>query len=141
MAVGALCGALLSVITPFPTLFTAILAALALAIAQAATAWLPTPATFAAGLAFVGLLQMLTDVGNLSIVQAASPARIKGRLLALQSVLYLGGQGIGGLLIDVAVAAVGPRLAMTASGAVTGVLVLMIALYTRSRARWLASSD
>ena len=135
VAVGALCGALLSVVAPFPTVVSAIATATALAAVQATTAWLPTPVAFAAGLAVLGTLLMLTDIGNLSIVQVSSPARIKGRILALQSVLYLGGQGLGGLLVGVAVSALGPRVSMSASGVATLLLVLAIALVAGRRAR------
>ena len=129
---GALAGAVWVASRPVPTdrraLRRTVFGAVALsAVSVAAFGYAPTPALAGAALVLAGF----GGVGFLSrgntLVQVAVPDRLRGRVMSLWVLVFIGGMAAGGFLLGWAAERFGPRAAVSASGAAC--LLLAAALY------------
>ena len=78
----------------------------------------PVPAVAVVAMAFVGGGFLLYGAASLSLVQALSPARLRGRLTSVFTLLYWGLMPIGGLLGGAVAEVTSARFAMLAGGAI-----------------------
>jgi MFS family permease len=87
----------------------------------------PIPGISIAAMALVGGGFLLYGAASLSLVQALSPARLRGRLTSVFTLLYWGLMPVGGLLGGLLAEATSARFTMFVAGAaIVGVSVLAI---------------
>ncbi|RKN41711.1 MFS transporter [Streptomyces hoynatensis] len=128
MAAGSVAGALLAARrgsrrTRF-TVGAAAVFGLALMIVSFAPAfWL-----FAALLPAIGLITMTFQVTANSTIQIGSDPAMRGRVVSLYMMVFVGGTPIGGPLMGWLTDAVGPRLGMAAGGAICLIAAVSLAL-------------
>jgi len=138
-AVGALTGALLSTRRMTVRLRAIMFAAGLFGLVFIAGGYAPLPGIFLICLVGVGLTRLLFATGAESLVQLSTNRAIRGRVMALYSMVMLGGQALGGPLIGWIAQTWGVRDAMVIAGAVPAVAALVIALIL-ARSRRLALS-
>ena len=88
----------------------------------------PSPLIAIPAMSFVGGGFLLYGAASLSLIQALSPARLRGRLTSLFQLLYWGLMPIGGLIGGAVAQATSARFMMGASGVIimaAGVLAIM----------------
>ena len=127
-AVGALSGALASTRRMNFRLRSIMLAAGFFGLTLVATGISPTTLLFLAFLATIGFCRLLFATGAESIVQLSSNRAIRGRVMAVYSMVVLGGQAIGGPIIGWAAEQFGVREAMVIAGAVPAAAAIVIAV-------------
>lgn len=127
-AVGALSGALASTRRMNFRLRSIMLAAGLFGLALVATGLSPTALLFLIFLATIGFCRLLFATGAESIVQLSSNRAIRGRVMAVYSMVVLGGQAIGGPIMGWAAEAFGVREAMVIAGAVPAAAAIVIAV-------------
>ncbi len=127
-AVGALSGALASTRRMNFRLRSIMLAAGFFGLALVATGISPTTLLFLIFLATIGFCRLLFATGAESIVQLSSNRAIRGRVMAVYSMVVLGGQAIGGPIIGWAAEQLGVREAMVIAGAVPAAAAIVIAV-------------
>lgn len=127
-AVGALSGALASTRRMNFRLRSIMVAAGFFGLALVATGISPTTVLFLVFLAAIGFCRLLFATGAESIVQLSSNHTIRGRVMAVYSMVVLGGQAIGGPIIGWAAEQFGVREAMVIAGAVPAVAAIVIAV-------------
>jgi MFS family permease len=127
-AVGALSGALASTRRMNFRLRSIMLAAGFFGLALVATGISPTTLLFLVFLATIGFCRLIFATGAESIVQLSSNRAIRGRVMAVYSMVILGGQAIGGPIIGWAAEQFGVREAMVIAGAVPTAAAIVIAV-------------
>jgi MFS family permease len=131
LAVGSLLGALLSARRSGPprqqSLFVA---ALAFALLEIAVALAPTFAVMAVLLVPTGVAVLLFTTTANAIVQLGSAPHMRGRVMALYILVFLGGTPFGAPLVGAAAEAFGPRVALALGGGVTAVAVVAAGAWT-----------
>lgn len=127
-AVGALAGALLSTRRMTVRLRAIMLAAGLFGLALIAGGFAPLPGIFLLCLVGVGVTRLLFATGAESIVQLSTNRAIRGRVMALYSMVVLGGQALGGPLVGWIAQTWGVRDAMLIAGAVPACAAIVIAL-------------
>jgi MFS family permease len=126
VAVGSLCGALISARQPPGRPRTlAVLGAL-LAAAELLTAAAPNQAIFCVVLVAVGACTLLLFTSANATVQLAAHDAIRGRIMGLYLVAFVGGAALGGPLLGSADQHLGPRTGMLLAGAVSGLAVALV---------------
>jgi predicted MFS family arabinose efflux permease len=65
-----------------------------------------------------------------ALVQLGSAPHVRGRVMALYVLVFLGGTPFGAPLVGAVSDALGPRAALALGGVVTGLAVLLAALWT-----------
>src|SRR5690606_26500429 len=98
-ALGALAGAIASTRRLGYRLRSIMLAAGFFGLALVATGIAPVLAVFLLCLVAIGFTRLLFATGAESVVQLSSNRRIRGRVMAIYSMVVLGGQAIGGPLM------------------------------------------
>ncbi len=126
-AVGALSGALLSTRRMTVRLRSIMLCAGLFGIALVVTGLAPVPGLFLLFLVTIGMTRLLFATGAESIVQLSTNRMIRGRVMALYSMVMLGGQALGGPLIGWVAQTWGVRDAMVAAGVVPALAAVVIA--------------
>lgn len=127
-ALGALAGAIASTRRMSYRLRSIMLAAGCFGLAIAASGLAPVVALFLLCLAAIGFTRLLFATAAESIVQMSSNRIIRGRVMAIYSMVVLGGQAIGGPLMGWLAEQWGVRAAMVASGVVPAVAAIVIAI-------------
>ena len=80
-------------------------------------------------LPIVGASFLTFAAANLTLIQAISPARLRGRMVGLFSTLYWGMMPVGGLIVGLAAEQIGARSALALCGvglAIAGVAALVV---------------
>jgi len=136
LAVGSLLGALLSARRAGPprqrTLFAAVLA---FGMLEVLVGVAPTYEVMALLLVPTGIAVLTFTTTANAIVQLGTAAQMRGRVMALYILVFLGGTPIGGPLIGALAEAFGPRSSIVVGGAVTALAGLVAAaVMTRQRA-------
>jgi MFS family permease len=136
LAAGSLLGALASARRSGPPrqqrLF---LAALAFAVLELAVGLAPTYELMAVLLVPTGVAVLTFTTTANATVQLGSAPQMRGRVMALYVLVFLGGTPVGAPLIGALAEAFGPRAALVLSGVTTGLAVLAAAAWTlRTRA-------
>jgi MFS family permease len=131
LAVGSLLGALASARRSGPprqrSLFVA---ALAFGLLEVAVGLAPTYATMAVVLVPTGIAVLIFTTTANSIVQLGSAPQVRGRVMALYVLVFLGGTPFGAPLVGAAAEAFGPRAALVLGGVITSLAVLGAAAWT-----------
>jgi MFS family permease len=139
MAVGTMCGALLSARRPLPGMVLMGGASAAFGGTLLLAAVMPSPWLFAAVLFFVGLAALTFMTASNSMMQLTTERSMRGRVLALRIAIVMGGTPIGAPLVGWVVDRFGARWALglgALSGlAAAGVAVVYLARYRQLRVR------
>ncbi|MGA1713449.1 MAG: MFS transporter [bacterium] len=93
----------------------------------AITAWMPNYSSFAAILPIVGGIALLTLISANSYVQTNSDPKLRGRVMGIYLLIFMGGTPIGSPLIGLFAEAVGIRWAIFACGVI--VLIASAIIY------------
>ncbi len=135
MAVGSLAGALLAARrTRAPRLRFVVGAALVFGVIEVAAGLMPGYWTFAAFLPLVGLASLLTLTAANAAAQMGSDPQVRGRVMALYSMVLMGGTPIGAPLLGWVGEVFGPRWTLIGGGGLTVVGVLLsVLVVSRSR--------
>jgi MFS family permease len=136
MGVGAILGAVTTAARGNPSLTGLGAIALAFGALLAAIAAAPTLGLALAALVLMGAASISFTATTNSLLQLASPAAMRGRVMALWSVVYLGSTTVGGPIVGWVSEHAGPRAGL-ALGAVATVVTgagLLMAAVRRQRA-------
>ena len=131
MAVGAIGGGLFTAGRRKPTMRFLIATGFVFGVALLAAAYAPTVALEAILLIPVGVASMAFLATANSTLQLSSPANMRGRVMALYSLLFVGGTAVGGPTAAWVAQTFGPRMGL-AFGAVLSILASG-ALWIRAR--------
>jgi MFS family permease len=131
MAVGAIGGGLFTASRRKPTMRFLIATGFIFGVALLAAAYAPTVALEAILLIPVGVTSMAFLATANSTLQLSSPPNMRGRVMALYSLLFVGGTAIGGPTAAWVAQTFGPRMGL-AFGAVLSILAAA-ALWIRAR--------
>jgi MFS family permease len=116
LAAGALLGALASARRDRPRMSTLVVSALGFSLAEIVVALMPTLVTFGVLLIANGaLLISFTSTANATVQLGAGPA-MRGRVMALYGLVFLGGTPVGGPLIGWLAQHYGPRSGLLVGG-------------------------
>ena len=131
LAVGSLLGALASARRSGPprqrSLFVA---AFAFALLEIAVGLSPTYEVMCVVLVLTGIAVLTFTTTANAIVQLGSAPQMRGRVMALYVLVFLGGTPFGAPLVGAAAEAFGPRAALVLGGTVTALAVLVAAAGT-----------
>lgn len=134
MAVGSLAGALLAAGRTRPRLRFVVGAGLAFSFAQTASGLMPTYETYAAILPLVGLSVLTTITTANALIQMTSSPSMRGRVVALYLMVFLGSAPLGAPVIGAIGEYMGARWALVISGLAAG-LGVGLAGYAYARVR------
>ncbi|MGO1540921.1 MAG: MFS transporter [Luteimonas sp.] len=126
MAVGTMCGALLSARRPVPGMVLMAVSAAGFGLSVALAAVMPGPMLFAVMLFFVGLAALTFMTGSNSMMQLTTERTMRGRVLALRIAVVMGGTPLGAPLVGWAVDHFGARWAL-GLGALSGFAAAAVA--------------
>jgi MFS family permease len=128
MAVGSLAGALLAARRGTARLRVLIAAALAFGALEIVAAVAPTLWLFALLMVPIGVFSMTVNVtANTSIQMSTDPA-MRGRVMALYMMVFLGGSPVGAPIVGWITDAYGPRVGFAAGGTVAALAAAVIGL-------------
>ena len=127
MAVGTMCGALLSARRPEPGMVLMAVSAAAFGVSVALAAVMPGPVSFAVVLFFVGLAALTFMTGSNSMMQLTTERAMRGRVLALRVAVVMGGTPLGAPLVGWVADRFGARWAMGV-GALAGLAAAAVAV-------------
>jgi len=129
MAVGSLSAALLSARRPNPRMRVLLVAFAAFSVASAAAALAPSYVWFAVLLIPVGLTALTVITTAMAMIQLSVAPAMRGRVMALYLVVFMGGTPLGSPLIGWIGLAWGPRWTILVGSVATGLAVLAAMLY------------
>jgi MFS family permease len=134
MAVGSFAGALVAARCARPRHRLVLLAALAFGASEVVAGLLPAYLAFAAWIPLLGFAALtMTTAANATVQLSTSPV-LRGRVLALYMMIFLGGKPLGGPVIGWIGDAFGARWTLLAGGGITIVGVLAaVALFSWSQ--------
>jgi MFS family permease len=127
MAVGTMCGALLSARREVPGMVLMAVAAAAFGFTVALAAVMPGPILFAIVLFFVGLAALTFMTASNSMMQLTTDRSMRGRVLALRIAVVMGGTPVGAPLVGWVVDEFGARWALGV-GALAGLAAAAVAV-------------
>ncbi|HZY77348.1 MAG TPA: MFS transporter [Jatrophihabitantaceae bacterium] len=126
VAVGSLCGALISARQPPGRPRTLAILGGLLAVAELLSAAAPNEASFCVVLVALGTCTLLMFTSANATVQLAAHDAIRGRVMGLYLVAFVGGAAIGGPLLGSADQHLGPRAGMLLAGVVSALAVALV---------------
>jgi MFS family permease len=133
-AVGALGGALLAARRGRPTMALLLATALAFSLLEVVTGLMPTFWLFVIVLVPTGLALLTLTTATNSATQLGTTAEMRGRVMGLYMLVFLGGTPIGSPLVGWAAEVFGPRMSMIAGGVISVVATVIVGvLYARMR--------
>jgi MFS family permease len=133
-AVGALGGALLAARRGRPTMALLLATSLAFSLLEVITGLMPTFWLFLILLVPTGLSLLTLTTATNSATQLGTTAEMRGRVMGLYMLVFLGGAPLGSPLVGWAAEIFGPRMSLIAGGVISAVATLIIGgLYARSR--------
>ena len=131
MGLGSLAGALVVASRPRATLLVILLGAAGFSLAElavAASGWYPLALVLLAGL---GIASILFTTGVNTTLQLNSPPQLRGRVMSLFTLFFLGSTTIGGLVTGAPADLWGVQRTLAFEALVCGSAVLAAALYLR----------
>ena len=134
MAVGAVAGALLAARRSHARMRMVVGGAALFGVSCAVAAVMPTYASFAVSLVFVGLSSLTLMTTANAYVQTTTQAEMRGRVMALYMAIFVGGTPLGAPLVGWVADAFGPRWALGLAAA-SGLLAAAAVLYWLIRHR------
>jgi MFS family permease len=133
LATGSLLGALASARrSTVPSARVLYGSALAFGICEVLTGLAPTYAVMAVLLVPTGIAVLTFTTAANATVQLASAPHMRGRVMALYVLVFLGGTPIGAPVIGVVAEVLGPRSSLLIGGAVSAAAAVVAALYLRA---------
>jgi MFS family permease len=134
MAIGSIVGALLAARREQPRLRLVVFAALAFGVAEIVIALMPTYLTFVAITPLIGITAMTTITSANTFMQTTVPPALRGRVMALYLMVFMGGTPLGSPLIGWVGESFGARWSLIGGGlaSIAGTL-LCVGLYLRAR--------
>lgn len=136
VAVGSLTGALISARRPRTRLRTLVSIAGAFAGVQMIAALAPGEWAYCVALLAVGAAALLFLTAANSTVQLAADDSIRGRVMGVYLLVFIGSGALGGPLLGWFDEALGPRTGMLLSGAIPAVATVLVALKLAGAGRW-----
>jgi MFS family permease len=134
LAVGALAGALLAARRGRPTLRLLVTTALAFGVFEILTGLMPDYPAFLAALVPTGLAMIVFTTTANSSTQLGTGAEMRGRVMGLYMLVFLGGTPVGAPLVGWLAATYGTRMSLIAGGFISAAAAVVIAvLLARSR--------
>ena len=135
VAVGSLAGALLSGRrTGPPRQRLLLISALGFGLIETAVGLMPTYVLLAVALIPMGWITLTTTIAANSTVQLSVEPTMRGRVMALYLICFMGGTPLGGPLIGVASDLFGPRAGLVGGGLVCAVAAVLLGLlFSRMR--------
>jgi MFS family permease len=127
-ALGATGGALLAARRGRPSLALLVASGLALSVLKAITGLTPDYVSFLLVLVATGGVLLTFTIAASSVVQLGADAGMRGRVMGLYQIVYLGTVPVSAPLAGWAAQAFGPRLSMVAFGAVSAIATAVIAI-------------
>ena len=119
LAIGSFSGVLISArLERFRVPKVVMLGAIAFGVLLIATAWMPSYATYALSLPLVGGVALMTLISANSYVQTHCEPALRGRVMGIYLLIFMGGTPIGSPLIGMLTEAIGIRLTITLCGLV-----------------------
>ena len=138
-AVGALGGALLAARRARPTMALLLGTAVAFSVFEVISGFMPGYWSYLIMLVPTGLALLTFTTAANSAVQLGTTAEMRGRVMGLYMLVFLGGAPIGSPLVGWAAEEFGPRVSLLAGGMIsavaTAVIVLMLAHSRGKRVR------
>jgi MFS family permease len=138
-AVGALGGALLAARRARPTMALLLVTAGAFSVLEVISGLMPGFWSYALMLVPTGLALLTFTTAANSATQLATTADMRGRVMGLYMLVFLGGAPLGSPLVGWAAEVFGPRMSLLAGGLISGlataVIGLMLARSTGARVR------
>jgi MFS family permease len=128
MAVGSLAGALLAARRGTSRLRVLTVAALGFGVLEVAAALSPTMWLFALLMVPLGVFSMTTNVTANSGIQMSTAPAMRGRVMSLYMMIFMGGTPIGGPLVGWATDTYGARAGFAACGVVSAVSAVVVGL-------------
>nr|WP_229758685.1 MFS transporter [Peterkaempfera bronchialis] len=128
MAVGSLAGALLAARRRSSRLRMLVMAALGFGVLEAVTAFAPGFWLFAAMLTLVGMVGLTFNTTANASVQLATDPAMRGRVMGLFMLVFMGGTPIGSPIVGWVTEHFGPRVGLLACGLVSAAAAGVVAL-------------
>lgn len=128
LAVGALAGALLAARRGRPTLRLLFATALAFGVLEILTGLMPDYPAFLIALVPTGLAMIVFTTAANSSTQLGTAADMRGRVMGLYMLVFLGGTPLGAPLVGWIAAAYGTRLSLIVGGVVSAAAAIVIAV-------------
>ncbi len=128
LAVGNLLGAVAAARRTRPRQRTLVISAALFGIGETVAALMPSPATFGAALVVTGAaLLTFTTTAN-TTVQLSVDGQMRGRVMAIYLLVFLGCTPIGGPLVGMLCQALGPRAGLLVGGIPTTLMAVAVAV-------------
>jgi len=132
-AVGALAGALLAARRSKPGLRLLVAAAFGFGVLEVVTALMPSFWLFLALLVPTGLVLLTLNTAANSAVQLGSAEDMRGRVMGLYMLVFLGGAPLGSPLVGWVAEQFGPRMSLMAGGAISALAAAVVGLLLAHR--------
>ena len=134
LAVGALGGALLAARRARPTMALLLATAVAFSVLEVIAGLMPDFWSYLIMLVPTGLAMLTFSTAANSAIQLGTGADMRGRVMGLYMLVFLGGAPLGSPLAGWAAEVFGPRMSLIAGGVISGVATAVIGLmFARSR--------
>lgn len=131
-AVGSLLGALQSAHRKgLPRTGTMLLAAFVFGLLEVAVGFAPTFTVMAVLLVPTGMAVLIFTTTANSLVQLGSSPEVRGRVMAIYILVFIGGTPVGAPLVGVVAETFGPRSSLWIGGVICALTALVAALYWR----------
>lgn len=135
IAIGSVAGAALAARRSGPPRLRLVIGSgLAFGVLLAISGFMPTYLATGLALIPVGFAALVYTTASNSLVQLSTAPEMRGRVLGLYMLLFLGGTPLGGPLLGLVAEQLGGRAPLIGGGIVTVVSVLIVALVLRRRA-------
>jgi MFS family permease len=137
MALGSIVGSLLAARRTSTRLRLVVGAALAFGVAEIVIATMPTYLTFVALTPLIGITAMTTITAANTTMQLTVPAELRGRVMALYLMVFMGGTPLGSPIVGFVGETFGARWSLAGGGAMSilGTLVSVAVFWHLSRRR------
>ena len=126
VAVGSLTGALVSARRARTTLRTLVFVGAVLASVEMVAAAVPSEIGFRVLLLAIGAMTLMLLTSANATVQTAAPDEIRGRLMGLYLLVFIGSAALGGPLLGATDEHLGPRVGMLLAGAVPAIATVFV---------------
>jgi MFS family permease len=134
LAIGSLAGALLATVrTRRPRMRFLLATALAFGLLEAVTGLMPTYWAMAAMLPLAGIAALTFMTACNTVVQMGVAPQLRGRVMALYLLCFLGGTPVGAPIIGWIAETFGPRASIIGGGAVCAVATVLVAMVLARR--------
>ena len=133
VAVGALAGAIASALRRTIRLRTVVFGAVLWGSVQGATAFIDSQLAFAAALVALGAVTLLFLTAATSLVQCSATPQLRGRVMAIYTVIMFGGQTLGSPMMGWILQHFGAAMGMAVSGFVPAFVALVLCLVLARR--------